>query len=610
MVPERISDRTVPGVFFRQVDRLGERTVVRYHDGERWRELSWTQMAALVRGVAAALVREGVAAGERVLLIAENRLEWLCCDLGIMTAGAVTVPVYPTTATGVAHQIADNSQARLAIVSADRLAQRLRLPNMIRMDEDLQGWLTTSPRAAGGGSEGGTESSRPTLPTLGDTEPSAASSPAELEAAVAARAEALAPDEVATIVYTSGTTGEPKGVMLAHRNLVDMARSALQVFDVGEEDAALSFLPYAHVFERMSGTLVLLVAGGSLWLSRGMDRLVDDLHDCRPTVMVSVPRMYEKMHQRVMAQVGRASRPRQMLFRWALSQGRRHSRGQRGILLPLADRLVLSPLRERLTGGRLRFFVSGGAPLGREVEEFFWSLDVKILNGWGMTETSSGATSNTERRHKFETVGPPLPGVEVQIASDGEVLVKGPGSMLGYFRNAQATAETLDDGWIRTGDIGELDQEGFLRITDRKKDLIKTAGGKFVAPQPLEARLQREPLVERAVILGDERPYVVALIVPDWEVLRGAAGTDGDPQSLVGDERVRAVIQAQVDALNRDLGSWERIKQFKLLPHDFSEENGELTPTLKVKRRAVEKRYREMIEEMYGERARPAEVRR
>jgi long-chain acyl-CoA synthetase len=425
---------------------------------------------------------------------------------------------------------------------------------------------------------------------------------------VEARAAALSPEDLATVVYTSGTTGEPKGVMLAHRNLVDMARGCLEEFDIGEGDSNLSFLPYSHVLERVNSILVLLAAGGTAWLSRGIERLADDIQESRPTVVVAVPRVYEKMHQRVLEQVGKAPHRRQALFRWALEQGRRRSRGRRALLHPLADRLVLSKLRQRLTGGRLRFFVSGGAPLGREVEEFFWSFGVPIYNGWGLTETSSGATSNNPRRHRFETVGTPLPGVRLRIAGDGEVLVDGPGNMLGYFRNEAATAEVLQDGWIHTGDVGELDGDGFLRITDRKKDLIKTAGGKFLAPQPLEAILQQAPIVERALVLGDERPYAVALIVPDWNVLRRQLGLEGKPESLLEDGRARAAIQRLLDDMNAELGSWERIKSFHLLAHDFSEEKGEITPTLKVKRRVVQERYREQIEHMYSGKGRPAEA--
>lgn len=572
-----ISERTVPGLFWRQVDRLGSRTLFHHHQDGRWQELSWQQAGETVGRLAGALVEAGVAPGERVLLMSENRLEWLLSDLAIMTAGAVTVPVYPSTLARGAQQIVDNSEGRLAIVSDEQLADRLRIDRIVRMDTELRGWMSRQPDAA-------------------------------IVEQVEARAAALSPDDLATIVYTSGTTGEPKGVMLAHRNLADMARGCLEEFDVGEADSCLSFLPYSHVLERINSILVLLAAGGTAWLSRGVEHLPADIQESRPTVMVAVPRVYEKMHQRVLQEVGKASSRRQALFRWALEQGRRRSRGKRALLYPLADRLVLSRLRQLLTGGRLRFFVSGGAPLGREVEEFFWSFGVPIYNGWGMTETSSGATSNKPRRHRFETVGVPLPGVELRLGGDGEVLVDSPGNMLGYFRNPKATAEVLQDGWIHTGDIGETDTDGFLRITDRKKDLIKTAGGKFVAPQPLEARLQQAPMIERAVVIGDQRPYAVALIVPDWNVLRRQLGLQGEPESLLEDRGARAAVQRLVDEMNAELSGWERIKYFELLPHDFSEETGEITPTLKVKRRVVQERYREQIEHMYSGKVRPAEA--
>jgi long-chain acyl-CoA synthetase len=415
----------------------------------------------------------------------------------------------------------------------------------------------------------------------------------------------VVPDDLATLVYTSGTTGLPKGVMLPHRSFVDMARSCLEVFDIGPDDESLSFLPYSHVFERINGVFVGLAAGGSAWIARGIPKLVDDLQECRPTVMVAVPRVYEKMHQQVMAIVREQPPHRRAIFRWAVDQGRRRMRGRRALLYPLADRVVLSAIRRRLTGGRLRFFVSGGAPLSAEVESFFWAIGVKILNGWGMTETSSGATSNTEQRHEFETVGPPLPGVDIRIADDGEILVSSPGNMVGYYNNPEATAETLDGAWVRTGDIGEVDAAGFVRITDRKKELLKTAGGKFVAPAPMETRLMQDAAVERAVVIGDERPYVTALIVPDWKTLEVVHGIAGRPEDLCDDERAKAVVQRGIDELNRDLGSWETIKYFTLLPHDFTEEGGELTPTLKVKRRIVQERYRDQIETMYQGKVRP-----
>jgi len=567
MDPERLGERTTVGLFLRQAARYGDRTVVRHHDGTAWRSVSWDRMAELALRVAAQLVDEGVAAGDRVVIMADNCLEWLYCDLGIQAAGAVSVPIYPSTPAPMAQVIADDAGARLAFV-ADALAGRLRLDRVVAMGADLPAWVA------------------------GEASP-------DRLAEVEARAAAITPDDLVTLVYTSGTTGIPKGVMLAHRCIVDIALSCLEVFDIGPDDEALSFLPYSHVFERINGVFVGLAAGASAWIARGVPRLLDDLHECRPTIMVSVPRVYEKMHQQVMALVRDASPWRRALFRWAIAQGRRRSRGRAAPLHPLADRLVLAPLRRRLTGGRLRFFVSGGAPLSTEVESFFWAVGVKILNGWGMTETASGATSNTESRHRFETVGPPLPGVRIRVAGDGEILVHGPGNMLGYFNNPEATAETLDDGWVRTGDIGDVDAEGFLRITDRKKELLKTAGGKFVAPSPMESRLMQQPVIERAVVIGDERPYVTALVVPDWRALEAETGVSGRPEDLVDDERARAAVQRAVDELNQDLGSWETIKYFALIPHDFTEEAGELTPTLKVKRRVVQERYRDRIETMY-----------
>jgi long-chain acyl-CoA synthetase len=567
MDPERLGERTTVGLFFRRAARYRDRTVVRHHDGTAWRSVSWERMAELALRVAAQLVEQGVAAGDRVVIMADNCLEWLYCDLGIQAAGAVSVPIYPSTPAAMAQVIADDAGARLAFV-ADALAGRLRLDRVVTMGADLPAWVA------------------------GEASP-------DRLAEVEARAAAITPDDLVTLVYTSGTTGIPKGVMLAHRCIVDVALSCLEVFDIGPDDEALSFLPYSHVFERINGVFVGLAAGASAWIARGVPSLLDDLHECRPTIMVSVPRVYEKMHQQVMALVRDASPWRRTLFHWAIAQGRRRSRGRAAPLHPIAERLVLAPLRRRLTGGRLRFFVSGGAPLSTEVESFFWAVGVKILNGWGMTETASGATSNTEGRHQFETVGPPLPGVRIRIAGDGEILVHSPGNMLGYFNNPEATAETLDDGWVRTGDVGDVDAEGFLHITDRKKELLKTAGGKFVAPSPMESRLMQQAVIERALVIGDERPYVTALVVPDWRALEAETGVSGRPEDLVDDERARAAVQRAVDELNRDLGSWETIKYFALIPRDFTEEAGELTPTLKVKRNVVYDRYEDLFESMY-----------
>jgi long-chain acyl-CoA synthetase len=573
MNAERLDERTTVGVFFRQAARYRDKTVVRYHDGERWVAVSWARMADLALRVAGHLVEEGVAAGDRVALMSHNRLEWLYCDLAIQAAGAVTVPIYATTAPRTAQLIAQDAGIRLALAE-DEFAGGLEVPRVVRIDTELPSWVRFEARP-------------------------------DLLAEVESRSAAVRPDDLVTLAYTSGTTGAPKGVMLAHRSFVDMARGALQVFDLGPDDEALSFMPYSHVLERINGIFTGLMAGASTSLGRGIPRLRDDLQEIRPTVMVAVPRVYEKMHQVVMSQVRQENPRRQAIFRWAVAQGRKRTLGRPAPLYPLARLLVLNRVYRMLTGGRLRFFVSGGAPLSAEIETFFWALGVKIFNGWGLTETSSGATSNTEARHRFETVGTPLPGVEVRLDDDGEILVRSPGNMLGYYGNPEATAETLEGEWVRTGDIGKLDDGGFLHIVDRKKELIKTSGGKYVAPAPLETRLMEDPVIERAVVIGDERPYVVALICPDWEALASVHGITGPPEALAKDERVRSLVQARVDELNGGLGSWETIKYFELLPQDFTEERGELTPSLKVKRRVVNERYGLVIETMYEGKARP-----
>jgi long-chain acyl-CoA synthetase len=524
-----------------------------------------------VLAVGSALVELGVTAGDHVILLSQNRLEWLYCDLGIQAAGAITVPIYANVTKEVAQQIAVDCEAKLAIVSDQAEAEKLPIQGALRavalMDKDVARWTAQAPLQL---------------------------------AEISSRLAHIQPDDVCTIVYTSGTTGEPKGAELAHRNIVDICRAVLKVHPLSESDTTLSFLPYSHVYERIN-VFSGLMFGGQAWISQGIDHLAAELTVVQPTILCSVPRVYEKMYAAVMAGVRGASASRQALFRWAIRVGMRYSREPaRSPLLKaehaLADRLVLASLRRRLTGGRLRFFISGGAALAREIEEFFWAIGVPILNGWGMTETSSPACSNTLHQHRFLTVGKPLPGVELKIAGDGEIIVKSPGNMLGYHNKPEATAEILKDGWIYTGDIGEIDADGFLKITDRKKSLFKTAGGKYIAPVQLEFALARDPLIMRSVAIGDGRPYVTALIVPD----RDAATKQG-----LDDAALKAHIQKTVDEVNAHLGSWESIKYFTLLPADFTEAGGELSLKLDVKRKVVAQHYADEIESMYAGKTKP-----
>jgi long-chain acyl-CoA synthetase len=578
--PEAIADRTTVGVFFRQAARLADRPLVHYPTADGWKIATWADMRRNVLAVASALVDAGVKAGDSVVLMGPNRLEWLYCDFAIQAAGAITVPIYAGTVPEVAQTIAANCEAVMAIATDAKIAGKLTtsatLRRIVRMDAEVTEWVAQPPR--------------------------------QLDEIIA-RLEKIRPDDVCTIVYTSGTTGDPKGAELAHRNFVDICRAVLKVHPITQNDSTLSWLPYSHVFERINGTFTLFLFGGEMWISHGVEHLSEDLAEVQPTILLSVPRVYEKMHAAVMERVRQASPIRRSLFGWAVQVGNRFAHeSHAGPLLSaqhrLAERLVLAPLRRRLVGGRLRFFISGGAALAREIEEFFWAIGVPILNGWGMTETSSGVTSNTLIQHKFLTVGKPFPGVELKFAGDGEILVKSPGNMLGYHNNAVATAEMLDGEWIRTGDIGEIDGDGYLKITDRKKDLIKTAGGKYVAPQQLEFEIQRDELVEQAIVIGESRPYVTALIVPDWSAV--TRQVPGRPEELVHDQRVIDLIQKGVDALNKHLGSWEAIKYFTLLPRAFTEEAGEITSTLKVKRKVIAQKYAQQIDSMYAGKTRPA----
>ena len=567
MNPDAIADGTTVGVFFRQAARFGDRPLVHYRASEpSWKVATWADMKRSVLAVASALVEAGVKAGDSVVLISENRVEWIYCDIAIQSVGAITVPIYPSSPPELAQKIASDSGAVLAIASGEKLAGKLvttaSLQRVARIDTDVAQWVTQEPQRV---------------------------------VEVRSRLEAIKPDDVCTIVYTSGTTGEPKGAELAHRNLVDISRAILKVFPLSPDDSTLSFLPFSHVFERINGLFIGMLFGGQAWISRGTDHLAEELGEVQPTVMNSVPRVYEKMHAAVMARVREAPAVRRVLFSWAVGVGTRFAHESNpGPMLrwqhQVADRLVLAALRRRLTGGRLRFFISGGAALAREIEEFFWAIGVPILNGWGMTEVSSGACSNTLSAHRFLTVGKPFPGVELKIAADGEILVKSPGSMVGYHNNPAATAEMIKDGWVYSGDIGELDPDGFLRITDRKKALFKTAVGKYVAPQPLEFELMRDHLIERAVVVGEGKPYVTALIVPDWDAAR-KEGLD--------ENGLRANIQKAVDAANAGHGNWEAIQYFELLPHDFSEADGELSLKLDVKRKVVQEHYKQQIELMY-----------
>jgi long-chain acyl-CoA synthetase len=551
-----------------------------------------------MRDVSLGLTAMGIARGDRVVIMSETRPEWILTDLAILTAGGVTVPIYPTLSALQAQYIVQDCGARFAFASTPEQAVKLqRIRHALPSLEAIV--LFDSGEVAQTGS----------LLALDEV---AARGHGRMVAewGVAKRfrdqARTIAPGDLATIIYTSGTTGEPKGVMLTHRNLIANVRSCEHVLPMSQADVGLSFLPLSHAFER-TVAYICLSNGVSIAYAEGLDTIPRDLQLARPTLMTGVPRVYEKFYARVLEGVAQQPAIRRAIFNWARGVGaRRVRRGGGGLRYALAERLVFSKVRARL-GGRLNYLVSGSAPLPAFIAEFFYGIGIPLVEGYGLTETAPVLTVNPIDAPRFGTVGTAIPDVELKIGDDGEILARGPNIMHGYYNKPADTAAVLDpDGWFHTGDVGEIDADGYLRITDRKKDLIVTSGGKKVAPQPIETRLKAHPLVAESMLIGDRRRYPAILIVPDFAALERRLQDLGRPAeedraALIARADVQALYQELVDGLNRDLAQYERIKRFALLPREFTIASGELTPTMKVRRRAVEEAWKEVIERLYEE---------
>ncbi|OGF04964.1 MAG: hypothetical protein A2W00_08235 [Candidatus Eisenbacteria bacterium RBG_16_71_46] len=568
----------------------------------RWEQIPAERALADVESFGLGLTALGVRPGDRVAVLSENRYEWPVADLGILGIGAVTVPIYPTLTAEQVGFILRDCEAKVVLVSSALQLEKIRA--VAGRLAGLSAVLCMDPVPADGATEREFASviAQGTVARRADAD------------AYRMRAKAVRPHDLATIIYTSGTTGEPKGAMLSHHNIVSNVDAALQVIGLRADDTCLSFLPLCHIFERMAGLYAMLRAGATIAYAEGIDQVAANALEVRPTVLIGVPRFYEKVYARVMEN-GLAQPPlRRNLFFWGLhrlqkrASARLEGREADSLAARLADRLVGAKVRERV-GGRLRFCVSGGAPLAPKVMEFFAAIGIPIYEGYGLTETSPVITLNPPGREKPGSVGPPIPGVEVRIGEEGEILTRGPHVMQGYYHNDEATRRALRDGWFHTGDVGHLDADGFLVITDRLKDLLVTAGGKKVAPQPLEARLKTSKWISEAVMLGDRRPYVVCLLVPNFSVLEKEArargwGGAGLAERLEHPE-VLALYQREIERLNRDLAPFEQIKRFALLDRELTQEAGELTPTLKVKRRVIEQRFAHLIEALYEGTATP-----
>ena len=551
----------------------------------------------------------GVGPGDRVALICETRPEWMVADLGVLTAGAVTVPIYPTLPAERIRYILADSRAGTVVASDEEQAAKVRTIQS-RLD-NLDTIVVID--AESSGAEADPSSTREV--SFADVERQGHRRLMQEEGLARQFKEAAAAiteDQLATIIYTSGTTGDPKGVMLTHGAIVANVVDADTMITVSDADDALSFLPLCHALERQV-VYLYLYNGVTVTFAESLETVARDMSRVGPTVMTGVPRVFEKLRARILDAVSQAPPLRQRLFGWALGVGLQRARAELEGREPsvatrlqhgLADRLVLSKIRER-TGGRLRFVVSGGAPLSVAVAEFLFAVGIPVLEGYGLTETAPVLTVNPEGAPRLGTVGKALPRVELRIADDGEILARGPNLMLGYYEKPEATAEAIRDGWFHTGDIGHLDDDGYLHITDRKKELLVTAGGKNIAPQPIEQRLKQDPLVAEAVLIGDRRRFLSVLIVPEFAVAaaRVSLAAETDPTVLVVRDDVRALFEAVIEHVNAELPRYEQIKKFALLPAEFSVATGELTPTLKVRRRVVAESCREVIASLYDEAA-------
>ena len=603
--PAQLSPGTLVELFFDAVDRHSLPEAQLYREPSGWRPISHAQLLENVHALADALIGLGLTRGDRVALLSENRPEWALADFAMLCTGVLNVPVYPTLpANQIGYILKDAGVRSIFVSNAEQLAKIRECRASVPSLEHVITFDGSDQPAAG---------EEPLRVLLERTRKSAdRTTPDEFRN----RALAARPDDVATIIYTSGTTGQPKGVMLTHNNLYSnvLAQDWMKA-EPGEAFVTVSFLPLSHVFQRMVD-YCLFHLGCTIAYST-IDNAAEALHEVRPTVAVAVPRVYEKLYARILTATGFKRRivlwARQVALDWAdvVLSGRKpsvHLRAKHS----LADRLVFSKVRERI-GGRLRFFVSGGAPLGMQIAKFFYGAGILILEGYGLTETSPVIAVNTTNAMRMGTVGQAVPGTEISIAEDGEILARGPQIMKGYYNHPEATAEVVSpDGWFHTGDIGDIDADGFLRITDRKKDLIVTAGGKNIAPQPIQNAAKQSRFIADAVVIGDKRPYPILLVVPNFDTLTAWATQNQirwtQHEDLVKNPAVHAKLEEEVTRRLEDFAHYEKPKKILVLPRELDLAAGEITPKLSVRRHVVEKSFSEGIEALYADAKEPAEA--
>ncbi len=567
----------------------------------KYEGISYQEFKDETTNFACGLASIGIKPGDKIAIISENRPEWVYSDMAILGLGAIDVPLYPSLTADSIEFILNNSESKGIIVSNKfqlnkilKIKDRCKYLKFIIIMNDKDN-LDENKKIL----------SFAHVQELGTI--FLANNPDYLQNNI----RQINENDLCTIIYTSGTTGEPKGVMLSHKNIMSNVNAILKLLPMDENDVFLSFLPLCHIFERMGGYYTAFASGGMICYAEGIESIAQNMLEVHPTIITTVPRLFERMYSKILKNVESQPASKQKIFYWAIETGKEFSRlkrlGKTSLSLSLknklADKLVFNKLRER-TGGRLRFFVSGGAPLARNLGEFFEAVGIQIIEGYGLTESSPVIAANKPDDYKFGTVGKPIPNVEIKIAPDGEILARGPNIMQGYFKNKKETEEVLKDGWLHTGDIGVFDAQGFLMITDRKKHLFKTSSGKYIAPTPIENLFLESKYIDQFVLIGDRRMFLSALIVPDFEAIQEYADSNkikyGRLEELVRTREIYELIEKDMAGVQKKLANYERVRKFKLLDKPFSLETGEITPSMKVRRKFVEERYQHLIEEMYN----------
>jgi long-chain acyl-CoA synthetase len=584
---------TVADLLPKAAELYGPKVAVRYKEGDQWVSKTFEQVREIVRPLAFGLVTLGVEKGDRVAILGNTRPEWTYFDFAALSIGATVVPIYQTNSPEECRYVLENSDSKVVVVEDVEQLEKVRavrdqlpqLEQIVMMTGGAEDAVSMEDLAAKGGG--------------GD------------DAAWKGLYEAVTPEDICTFIYTSGTTGPPKGCIISHGNYRAMLTMVNEVSVIEDEDVAYLYLPLAHSFALLIQLGTFDLGTTLAYWERDPLKILPNLAELKPTYFPSVPRIFEKIYTAATSGIEKEGGLKKKIFDWALKVGAKMREVERsgrkpGFLLQrqydFADKKVLSKIRN-LFGGQIRLAVSGAAPINPEILSFFDAAGVLVLEGWGMTETSTAATISTPDDFKVGTIGKPFPGCEVKIADDGEILVKGPNVFQGYHKNPEATAETIVDGWLHTGDLGEIDSQGFIKITGRKKDIIITAGGKNITPANLEAEIKQHPLVSQCVVVGDRRPYLVALVTLDpEEIVKYAQENDlpEDPAQLAQNADVKAAIEAHVEKINQNFARVEQVKKISILPQDLSQEGGELTPTLKVKRAVVAQKHEGAIEQLYA----------